>query len=151
MNPNEQYVKKSLLVKIGIIIIVAFIFFLWLASLKGVFENQKTTTDVTWQKISSDMDKSFQDAQNRFDEAANIAASTTDSTFVNGLLDKASSTATSTVATSTAAAELKQEFTDITNSKKVSCPQYINCMPSIGEARPCVIPPGCEKITQIAY
>jgi len=31
------------------------------------------------------------------------------------------------------------------------CPAYINCMPMIGEARPCVIPPGCENITQIAY
>jgi hypothetical protein len=24
-------------------------------------------------------------------------------------------------------------------------------MPTIGEAKPCVIPPGCENITQIAY
>ncbi|PKM87726.1 hypothetical protein CVU83_02675 [Candidatus Falkowbacteria bacterium HGW-Falkowbacteria-2] len=34
---------------------------------------------------------------------------------------------------------------------KKSCPEYINCMPTIGEARPCIIPPGCENYTQIAY
>lgn len=34
---------------------------------------------------------------------------------------------------------------------KTTCPEYINCMPTIGEARPCVIPPGCENYTQIAY
>ncbi|MDP3837148.1 MAG: hypothetical protein Q8Q67_03540 [bacterium] len=34
---------------------------------------------------------------------------------------------------------------------KTSCPEYINCMPTIGEARPCLIPPGCENYTQIAY
>lgn len=32
-----------------------------------------------------------------------------------------------------------------------TCPEYINCMPTIGEARPCIIPPGCENYTQIAY
>lgn len=32
-----------------------------------------------------------------------------------------------------------------------SCPEWINCMPTIGEARSCNIPPGCEGITQIAW
>lgn len=31
------------------------------------------------------------------------------------------------------------------------CPEYVNCMPTIGEARPCVIPPGCEEKTLIVY
>ncbi|MFA4999978.1 MAG: hypothetical protein WC545_01295 [Patescibacteria group bacterium] len=33
-----------------------------------------------------------------------------------------------------------------------NCPAYINCMPTYDSPpRPCVIPPGCEGITQIAY
>ncbi|MBN2884553.1 hypothetical protein JXE04_01365 [Patescibacteria group bacterium] len=32
-----------------------------------------------------------------------------------------------------------------------SCPAYIDCMPTIGQVKPCVIPTGCEAITQIAY
>lgn len=144
MNPDEQEGKKLLLVKVGVIIIVIVVFFLWLANLKGVFENQKISSDKTWEKISRDMN----DSLNRLDTVTNkLSASSTDNTFVSGLLEKASST----VSTSTAAAELKKELINITNSKKASCPAYINCMPSIGEPRPCVIPPGCEKITQIAY
>jgi len=33
-----------------------------------------------------------------------------------------------------------------------NCPDYINCMPTIGgPARNCAIPPGCEGITQIVW
>lgn len=32
-----------------------------------------------------------------------------------------------------------------------NCPDFINCMPLIDEVRPCLIPPGCENITQIVY
>jgi len=148
MNPDEQEGKKLLLVKVGVIIIVIVVFFLWLANLKGVFENQKISSDKTWEKISRDMN----DSLNRLDTVTSkLSASSTDNSFVNGLLEKASSTATSTISTSTAAAKLKKELIDITSSKKTSCPAYINCMPSIGAPRPCVIPPGCENITQIAY
>ena len=33
-----------------------------------------------------------------------------------------------------------------------NCPEYINCMPTVGgPARSCAIPPGCEEITQVAW
>lgn len=32
-----------------------------------------------------------------------------------------------------------------------SCPEWINCMPSIGAPRNCNIPPACEGITQIVW
>ncbi len=33
-----------------------------------------------------------------------------------------------------------------------SCPEYINCMPTVGgPARSCAIPPGCEEITQVVW
>ena len=35
--------------------------------------------------------------------------------------------------------------------KNNNCPAYINCMPTIGEARSCQVPPGCEGVTVIAY
>ncbi|MFA5754736.1 MAG: hypothetical protein WC905_05355, partial [Patescibacteria group bacterium] len=35
--------------------------------------------------------------------------------------------------------------------KNANCPAYVNCMPTIGESRPCQIPAGCEGITKIAY
>lgn len=37
-------------------------------------------------------------------------------------------------------------------SQERACPEWINCMPTIGEeSSPCLVPPGCEDITQIAY
>lgn len=44
--------------------------------------------------------------------------------------------------------ELIEKFNNINN-----CPKWINCMPNIGsgEKNNCVIPIGCEDITQIAY
>ncbi len=32
-----------------------------------------------------------------------------------------------------------------------SCPEFVNCMPGPDVNRTCVIPPGCEGITQKAY
>jgi len=148
MNPEEVNYKKALLFKIGIVVIIVAIFFLWLANLRNVFATKQITTDSTWEKISSDMDKTFKDAEANFSDAA----SSTDKAFVNNLLEKASST----VSTTTATVEVKKELTDLiksatTTPKRISCPPSINCMPTIGEARPCVVPVGCEKITQIAY
>ena len=39
----------------------------------------------------------------------------------------------------------------IDSNKNINCPEWINCMPSIGEVRDCQIPVGCEDFTQIAY
>ncbi len=156
MNSKKQNDKIALITKVGIIIIISIILFLWLATLRGVFENQKEYKSNTWKKISADMDKSLKEASSQFDKAANLASSSTNKAFVNELLDKASSTATSTVATTTAV-EIKKEILDLikpaptSSPKRSGCPEYINCMPSIGEARPCIVPVGCEKITQIAY
>lgn len=40
---------------------------------------------------------------------------------------------------------------DVPAPSSIACPEYINCMPTIGEARPCTIPPGCEDRTIIVY
>ena len=148
MNSEEVSNKKSLLPKISIIILIAVIFCLWLANLNNVFDSNSTSTDDTLKKISDNIDKSLKDVNTSFDKTI----SSTSNTFVEGLLNKASST----TSTSTAKIELKEELTGLiktatTTPKRVDCPPYINCMPSIGETRPCVVPVGCEKITQIAY
>jgi hypothetical protein len=150
MNPEETNYKKALL-KVGIIVIVLAIIFLWLSNLQNVFESRQNQSDNLLKKISDDIDKSLKDTETHLNETV----STTSNTFVEKLLDKASSTIASTTSTSTAAVELKKELTGFIKAtstpKRISCPEYINCMPSIGETRPCVVPAGCEKITQIAY
>ncbi len=149
MNPGEQNDQRVLWIKIGVISLLTVILFLWLANLRGVFESRNNSTDKTWEKISSDMNKSFQEAESRFSDVS----SSSDSAFVKDLLDKASSTVTNN---NSANKTIKQELSDLikigtTTPKRINCPPYINCMPSIGEAKPCIIPAGCEDVTQIAY
>jgi hypothetical protein len=148
MNPEEVQNKKSLLPKISIIILIAVIFCLWLANLNNVFDANSTSTDDTFKKISADIDESLA----KVNAKLNKTVSSTSNTFVDDLLEKASSS----TATSTVKIELKEELkglikTATTTNKKIGCPEYINCMPTIGDAKPCVIPAGCEKITKIAY
>ena len=41
---------------------------------------------------------------------------------------------------------------DTSSSQALSrCPEYVNCMPGPDVTRTCVIPPGCEGVTQKAY
>ena len=152
MNPEEQNYKKSLLFKVIIIVIIVAVFFLWLANLRNVFSAQQKSNDKTWEKITKDVDNSLE----RLDKiTSNLVSSSSENNFVSELIDKTSSTATSTLSTTTVKVELRAELSDLiktaTTTLKSDCPEYINCMPTIGEARPCVIPVGCEKITQIAY
>ncbi len=160
MNDEEQEAKKSLMIKIGVSIIIAIVFFLWLANLKGVFESdQNKQVDTSWKKISEDMDKRMQEIEKRMEDSQ---ASSTKKNFVDELIKKTDSIASSSsnVSTSTVIEEIKKDLIDLTKStsttastspKRSGCPEYINCMPSIGEARSCAVPVGCENITQIAY
>lgn len=152
MNPEEQQnYRKALLFKISIVFIVIVIFFLWSANLKNVFKSQEMQSANTFEKIKQDIDKSFQEADENFRKMA----SSTSAALVEELINKASSTATSSNSTTTAKIEIRKELSDLIKAtatpRDSSCPPYINCMPSIGEARPCIVPPGCEGITQIAY
>lgn len=154
MNPDEQNYKKALILKIVGIIFIIFIFFLWLANLRNVFEDNKKGNDQTWQKITGDIDDSL-DRLNKISDS--LASSSIDNNkFVKEVVDRANSTTTvSSIATSTIKVEIKEELLDLikkaTTTVKNNCPEYINCMPTIGGARPCTIPAGCENITQIAY
>lgn len=153
MNNDEQNYKKTLLFKLGIIIIIAVIFFLWLASLRSVLKNNQDSNNETWRKINQDVNNSLNDLDKIVN---NLSTSTSEDLFVERLLDGASSTATTTISTTTATTLVKEELSDLikmatSTVKDSACPPYINCMPTIGEARPCVIPVGCENITQIAY
>lgn len=159
MNEEEREARKSLFLKIGVFSIFALVFVLWLLNLKGIFSTIPRDTSLS--KIGAEIEKKTKADEDRL--GLNQPDATSRQEFVDKLLDKteqaiSSSTATSS-ATSTAILEIKKELLDLTkntstttvDSSKTGCPPYINCMPTIGEARPCVVPPGCENITIIAY
>lgn len=158
--------NKKNLVKLVIIAIAALIFFLWLANLRSVFSepvNQENILD----NFNKELDKSLKQAAEILGEEGSKES------FVDDLLEKASSTkATSSLDIEDVSNNIKEDLSEIIktasstlnnlpednyqiptpvkNTNK-NCPEYINCMPSIGEARPCVVPSGCEGITLIAY
>lgn len=158
--------SKKNLVKLAIIAIAALIFFLWLANLRSVFSGSAAQENIL-DNFNKELDKSFKQAAEMLDEEGNK------DDFVDDLLKKASSTkATSSLNIEDVSSDIKENLSEIIktasstlnnlpednyqiptpvkNTNK-NCPEYINCMPSIGEARPCVVPSGCEGITLIAY
>jgi hypothetical protein len=44
-----------------------------------------------------------------------------------------------------------EKNSDDTTFSGKTCPQWINCMPGPDRTAPCLVPPGCEGITEIAY
>lgn len=159
MNEEEREARKSLFLKIGVFSIFALVFVLWLLNLKGVFST--ISSDTSLSKIGAEIEKKAKVDEDRL--GLNEPDTTSQQEFVDKLLDKteqaiSSSTATSS-ASSTAILEIKKELMDLTKAtsttvvdvNKTGCPPYINCMPTIGETRPCVMPAGCENITIIAY
>jgi nitrogen fixation-related uncharacterized protein len=151
MNDEEKEAKKSLFLKIGVSVVITIVFFLWAANLKGVFESdKKQNRDRLFENISSDIDKQMKGLEQKMNENQNNAIK---NDFVKELITKTDEVAYSS--TSTPAAEIKKELINLTKSTttnlRVSCPSFINCMPTIGENKPCAVPAGCENITQIAY
>lgn len=157
---DEQ--RKRLYLKIGVVLFSVVIATLWLISLRFSFsanlndfiveDNNQATV---WQE---DLNESLNALQ------ANLKDSQVEDNQIKTEEKVFLQTMSANLAELTSVKEVSNE-TDLTTEEKlgsdmlleletrlnVQCPAYINCMPMIGEDRPCVIPPGCENITQIAY
>jgi hypothetical protein len=167
---NEQLVaeeKKRLFIKVGVLIFSLLILVFWFFNLRASFnvdkgqigENQGI--DV-WQE---DFKKTIESARKGLDEP--IVASSSNDTgqdFLNDLADNLekkeglpsiSEPVVPVVPVETATLSPENLLKDLENrlpqAPVNNCPAFIDCMPTIGDAKPCLIPPGCENITQIAY
>lgn len=145
--------NRQLGLKIGLTIFALLIGGLWLANLKNVFATREQTPDSTWKSISRDLDAAFKNNE----EKASAAEAAEKKIFVNDLLVKANNTNVEEVTpstTPTSSPDMKEELEQILTPNPTassSCPRYVNCMPMIGEANACVIPPGCEGVTEKVY
>lgn len=160
---KDQEAKKSLFIKIGVSVFIIFIFILWSASLKNVFKYYDQEDSLSFSQISSNLDESIKEAKEKAEEInsqnKNISSSSQD--FVNDLIKKTEELTSSSsdklinppVSSSTIILEeIKDEIIRLHDNKDASnCPQYINCMPTVGQINSCSVPSGCEKITQIVY
>lgn len=155
---EDERRKKILLMRIGVIIIIVLIFFLWVYNMKNLWRpitldnNESKTQNSDFTNLKEDinkqmaeMKKKLSDISNKKQEAKNKAGEE----LLNNLLKETEKVASSSQSTSTASISTSTVSTP--KVKNSSCPEYIDCMPTIGEARPCEIPVGCENITVIAY
>lgn len=160
---SQEDAKKLLILKVGVLIFAAALIGFWSLNLGTSFsvKGERRESSNAWQddlnKTISAITASTTIARDSAEEKAFLAE------MVNNLSDREIATASIAVATATAAIphdvatltpeqlikNLEQRLPLTTASS--SCPEFIDCMPTIGEPNPCVIPVGCENITQIAY
>lgn len=164
--------KKRLILKIGVIIFSIFILVFWAFNLTASFgrrskaDDTNSASSTAWQ---DDLNQTIKEIKSGL--KANDADSNEGKAFLKEMADNleekiSTTTASATPAFATGTAAIASsapatmtpvilnkelEAKPSASSTAVSCPQFINCMPTIGASKPCVIPPGCENITQIAY
>lgn len=159
--------KKLLMLKLGVSFFSLIIIVFWLFNLSGSFTSTRSTA-VQGQpaEVNDDWQQEFTDTFNSLQASleSQATASGNGEDFLQDMADnlaarevtpsssvEAGSPAVATVTPEQLLADLAARLPEVEQPDSNSCPQFIDCMPSIGEAKPCVIPPGCENITQIAY
>ena len=162
----EAEEKKRFIMKVGVIVFSVIIFALWIFSLSFSFASKKGDTEDNNSAWKQELQETIDTARQNFNISP--TPNTEEKNFLDGMLENINnkeqiespvvSPEDAERATSTASSTEPQEFLKELENKlplgdttTVDCPAYINCMPTIGQSRPCVIPPGCEDITQIAY
>jgi hypothetical protein len=160
---EDEQAKKFFIAKIIAITIVAILVIFWFLNLNQVFkENATDSADNDLQEFKRQLDEIVTDTQKNFSQL-NVASSTASSSLVSGVIENveidtavSSSSGLDIEAAKKAVSSLASssiiDLPENSESKKSpDCPAYVNCMPTIGEARPCIIPVGCEGITEKVY
>ncbi len=153
---EEERKKKIFLVKIGVISVMAVILVLWTLNLGNFFApepgSRNRDEDREWAQIKDEFHGLSDNFAQQLEKRQNKTENATSSAFINDLVEAtnklAASSSTNAMTTSSPLIATSSTSTDFL---KNNCPAYINCMPTIGESKPCQIPVGCEGITQIAY
>ncbi|MDD3285636.1 MAG: hypothetical protein PHG95_03325 [Patescibacteria group bacterium] len=169
-NQRVEEEKKRFLLKVGVWVFSVLILSFWLFTLAHSFNNTESvsqTIDADTAAWQSDLNQTIDIIRNGMNTKNPVASNTPAASqdFLEkmnaSLEEQAAALATSSsgeeassIATETNMTPeellngLQQRLPELASS---SCPEFVDCMPTIGEAKPCAIPPGCENITQIAY
>lgn len=154
----EERAKKIFLMKVGIVALMTLIFIFWLLNIKNVFKvNQvnQVENDLKWGEVRDELGETLDQLGDNFQKIneTNENLKAASSSLVNEIIKEADKIASSSTASSSipVKSETVSEEGVPEKPNSANCPEYINCMPTIGEMRPCIIPVGCEGITQIAY
>ena len=153
---EEERRRKIFWLRLATAVIAVLILFIWVANLKNIWRESEdlapAVPDSQWADFREELNQSLSDIQDSLERrsAASNPASTTPATPISDeeqliLEDILKETVEKAASSVTGTAEVRRQ----------SCPEWINCMPTFGDSggapRACVVPPGCEDITQIAY
>ena len=158
---NESEKKKIFIMRVVVGSVAFIILILWAFNLKNVWQDARRDkkSSAEWANLKNDLEKALDEAKDKMDKIEadrEAAAKKTGDQFLSGLMEEAAKNASSSAALATSS-PLQATSTpgsapaSSTPKDMANCPPYIDCMPTIGAAKPCVIPPGCEGITIIAY
>jgi len=157
-NIDTQNAKKKMIIKVGVSIISFLLLAIWLMSVNySVKENVKPDPSEDSEAWKQEMNKMIDEVEEKFSNInTEISSSTPTSTPTSTPAGTEGEEKSSLEDSATSTEVNNGNITTTSTPEKIvndyaGCPEYINCMPTIGEARPCVIPPGCENFTQIAY
>jgi len=159
---DEEKQKKIFLMKIGVAFLAGLILILWVFNLKNVWRfnqiNAPTDSQADWQSIKTNLDKSISEISDRLNKENDqaLAQQIASSTLLQDLVKEtsklaASSTAATTSTTSLPVSPATSTLPGLDKKTGKNCPQYIDCMPTVGSAPDCSIPVGCEGITEKVY
>ena len=168
MDPERS--KKIFLMKVGVTVVVIIIVAAWSKNLKNVWLTEgrlaaNPSNDQAWSGLKTDLEKALADTkdslasikekaeqnkaeQDKADQDAFLGDVLTGAQKIASTTDEASSSPV--VSASSSAPVIPASDKPIVKPDG-RCPEYIDCMPTIGAPRPCQVPAGCEGITTIAY
>ena len=163
---EEDRQRKLVIMKIGVAVAALIIFAVWFLNFRHLWQSADLAGGSKQSELSrvrQEISQSIKEAQTKMSEAEKQEKLQSDADkLLEDLVNEAEKIASSS--TSTAETELASSTASTTiespgliassstsSARRANCPAYIDCMPTIGEARPCQIPVGCEGFTQIAY
>jgi len=160
---ESEEAKKNFLLKIGVVFVIALIIVFWFLNTKDIFKfNDQADLEAKegpqleefHQEFSKAIDKLREEVEKlQTNEELRHIIETELLEEIGGEIKKNTSSSTDpgtlvspgTVLPEIPAIEIPLKTTP------TNCPAYVNCMPTIGTAPVCQIPPGCEGITQLVY
>ena len=139
--------------QIGAGILTGLVLIFWILNLKNVWQVNKelvANNDSQWVNLKNDLDTTLVDLKKQLNQLdKNKKETAAGDNLIADLIKKTGELASSTSEISTSSPIATTSPT--VNQSNKNCPEYIDCMPTIGAARPCQIPVGCEGLTVIAY
>jgi vacuolar-type H+-ATPase subunit H len=152
---NDGAKKKIFIMRVMVGSVFFVVLILWAFNLKNVWRDNVDAdkTAAEWTGLKQELSETLSDAQTRLDQLKEEQAAADKKAgdkLLSGILEDAAKNASSSslVAGTTSSPIMATSTAAAVGS---NCPKYIDCMPTIGEDKACVVPLGCEGITIIAY